>query len=125
MAFGPGARQFFVANPTKNSLSELNPISSAVWQPGQSWSIGFPFNTGDPSLVRDAVFRFSSPDGLVLTGGTVIPPSQLFPAAFLIVPEPSSAMLCLFAILGVLELRTVTSRSLVPRRRAPMGRTTL
>jgi hypothetical protein len=109
-ALGPGATQFFAANPSKNSLSELNPVSSATWQPGQSWSIGFPFNVQDPNFIRDAVFRFSSPDGLVLTGGTVIPPSQLSLAAFLVIPEPSSGMLCLIAILGTLAFRPASDR---------------
>jgi hypothetical protein len=100
-ALGPGVSQFFAANPSNNSLSELNPISSATWQPGQSWSIGFPFNSGDPNFVRDAVFRFSSDDGLVLTGGTVVPPSVLARAAFLVIPEPSNCVLCLVAVAGL------------------------
>jgi hypothetical protein len=109
-ALGPGATQFFAANPSKNSLSELNPVSSATWQPGQSWSIGFPFNSQAPNFIRDAVFRFSSPDGLVLTGGTVIPPGQLSLAAFLVIPEPSSGMLCLIAFLGTLAFRPPSDR---------------
>ena len=80
-ALGPGSDGFVIANPTQTHLTELNPLSSATWQPGQSWSIGFPFRSNDPSFVLDPVFQFSSPDGLVLTGGTVVPPSQLFPAA--------------------------------------------
>ena len=32
-ALGPGADQFFAANPNVNSLAELNPSSSATWQP--------------------------------------------------------------------------------------------
>jgi hypothetical protein len=104
-ALGPGAAQLFAANPNKNSLAELNPISSVTWQSGQSWSIGFPFNSGDASFVQDAVFRFSSPDGFVLTGGTVVPPGQLFPAALLVVPEPSSGVLCLFGTVAIVALR--------------------
>ena len=106
-ALGPGADQFFAANPNVNSLAELNPFSSATWQPGQSWSIGFPFNSNDPNFVLDAVFRFSSPDGLVLTGGTVVPPSELFPAAFLVIPEPSSGVLCLLAAVGIVAFRVL------------------
>jgi hypothetical protein len=104
-ALGPGAAQFFAANPNINSLTELNPISSATWQPGQAWSIGFPFNSGDAGFARDAVFRFSSPDGFVLTGGTVIPPGQLFPAALLVVPEPTSGMLCLLGTIAIVAIQ--------------------
>jgi hypothetical protein len=100
-ALGPGADQFFAANPTESHLGELNPLSSATWQPGQSWSIGVPFATDDLNLIRQTVFQFSSPDGLVLTGGTVVPPGQLFPAAVVVVPEPSTGALCLFASLAV------------------------
>jgi hypothetical protein len=89
-ALGPGADQFFAANPNANSLAELNPSSSATWQPGQSWSIGFPFQSNDPNFLLDAVFRFASPDGLVLTGGTVIPPSVLSLAAVMVIPEPTA-----------------------------------
>lgn len=96
-ALGPGADGFFIANPSQTSLAELNPLGSATWQPGQSWSIGFPFQSRDPNFVRDAVFRFSSPDGLVLTGGTVVPPGELSPAALIVVPEPSSSAICLLA----------------------------
>ena len=109
-ALGPGADQFFAANPNVNSLAELNPFSSATWQPGQSWSIGFPFNSNDPNFVLDAVFRFSSPDGLVLNGSTVVPPSELFPAAFLVIPEPSSSMLCLLAATGIFLRRHRTAQ---------------
>jgi hypothetical protein len=87
-ALGAGANQFFEVNPTVNSLIELNPISSATWQPGQSWSIGFPFN---PDVVgfADAVFHISSPDGLLLTGGTVVFSPEQALASLLVVPEPS------------------------------------
>ncbi len=95
-ALGPGADGFVVANPSQTSLAELNPLSSATWQPGESWSIGFPFKSGDPDFVLDAVFQFTSPDGLALTGGTVVPPGELAPAGFLIVPEPPSAAVCLW-----------------------------
>ena len=118
-ALGQGATQFLAANPSQKTLSELNPFSSATWQPGQSWSIGFPFNTGDPDLVRDAVFRFSSPDGIVLTGGTVVPPGALFPAAFLVVPEPSSGLLCLSAVSGMLATRFRTHRASEPGMTPP------
>ena len=111
-ALGAGANQFFAANPSKNSLSELNPISSASWQPGQSWSIGFPFNSHDPNFVRDAVFRFASPDGLVLTGGTVVPPGELSRAAFLVIPEPPSGAVCLIAVLAILACRCSAARTI-------------
>jgi hypothetical protein len=94
-----------------NSLTELNPTSSATWPPGVSWSIGFPFKSDDPLFALDAVFRFSSPDGLVLTGGTVIPPSALAPATLLIIPEPPSVMICLLAVLGCLAFRFAASQS--------------
>ena len=100
-ALGPGADGFFLANPSQTSLAELNPLSSATWQPGQSWSIGFPFNSADPDFVFDTVFKFASPDGLVLTGGTVVPPSQLALAALLAVPEPSSLLLAALATAGL------------------------
>jgi len=106
-ALGPGADQFFTANPNVNSLTELNPFSSATWQPGQSWSIGFPFHSADPNFVLDAVFQFSSPDGFVLTGGTVVPPSRLSPAALLVVPEPSSGVLCLLAVVGIVAFKAL------------------
>jgi hypothetical protein len=109
-ALGPGADQFLAANPSKNSLTELNPTSSATWPPGVTWSIGFPFNSNDPSFVRDAVFRFSSPDGLVLTGGTVIPAGELFRAAFMIIPEPSSGVVWLLATFGISASRIGTRR---------------
>ena len=96
-ALGPGADGFLAANPHPTSLAELNPLGSATWQPGQSWSMGFPFNSADPGFVFDPVFKFASPDGLVLTGGTVVPPSQLARAALLAVPEPSSLWLMLIA----------------------------
>jgi hypothetical protein len=115
-ALGPGADQFFAANPTMNSLTELNPTSSATWPPGASWSIGFPFKTDDPSFLRDAVFRFSSPDGLVLTGGTVIPASALAPAALLVIPEPSSGVLYLMAAAGISAFRMAACRLFLPSR---------
>jgi hypothetical protein len=71
-ALGPGADQFFAVSATANGLAELNLAGSATWQPGQSWSIGFPFNS-DVVGFADAVFEISSPDGLLLTGGTVVP----------------------------------------------------
>ena len=83
------------------SMAELNPLSSATWQSGQSWSIGFPFDTAAPDFFFDAVFKFASPDGLVLTGGTVVPPSQLARAALLAVREPSSLLLMLIAARAV------------------------
>jgi hypothetical protein len=108
-ALGSGADQFFSANPSANSLTELNPLGSATWPPGRSWSIGFPFNTNFPNAARDAVFRFSSPDGFVLTGGTVVPPGVLFPAALVVIPEPSSGALCVLAIGGLFALRLLPS----------------
>jgi hypothetical protein len=94
----------------------LNPTSSATWPPGASWSIGFPFKTDDPSFLRDAVFRFSSPDGLVLTGGTVIPASALAPAALLVIPEPSSGVLYLMAAAGISAFRMAACRLFLPSR---------
>jgi hypothetical protein len=96
-ALGPGANQFLAFNPNVNSLIELNPISSATWQPGQSSSIGFPFNP-DVAGSADAVFQISSPDGLLLTGGTVVTSPNLALASLLVVPEPSSGALCLLAV---------------------------
>jgi hypothetical protein len=66
---------------------ELNPVGSATWQPGQSWSIGFPFDSDDPGFVLDAEFEFSSPDGFTQVGGTVISEYALGRAAFLLVPD--------------------------------------
>jgi hypothetical protein len=100
-ALGPGADGFVTANPSQTSLAELNPFGSASWQPGQSWSIGFPFDSADPEFVLDAVFRFASPDGLVLTGGTVVPPGDLYPAALVVVPEPSTLALVAAGVFGL------------------------
>ena len=97
-ALGPGADQFFAANPTVSSLAELNPTGSATWQPGQSWSIGFPFDSENPAFALDPVFRFSSPDGFVVPGGTVVLPGDLGLAAVLVIPEPTSALLMVFGI---------------------------
>ena len=88
-ALGPGADQFFDVRATSNELAELNPLSSAIWQPGQSWSIGFPFNS-DVLGIADAVFEISSPDGLLLTGGTVVTSPERAQVALVVVPEPSS-----------------------------------
>ncbi len=107
-ALGPGADAFVKANPSPTSLAELNPLSSATWQPGQSWSIGFPFKSADPGFVLDAVFRFSSPDGLVLPGGLEVAPGDLFPAALVVIPEPSSGTLSLLAAVGFLGLAVST-----------------
>jgi hypothetical protein len=85
---GPEADQFdVVAGITPQNLMELNPVGSATWQPGQSWSIGFPFDSADPEFALDAVFRFSSPDGFTQVGGTVIEPYGLGQAVFLVVPD--------------------------------------
>ena len=99
-ALGPGADQFFAVSATATQLAEINPASSATWQPGESWSIGFPFN---PDVVgfADAELLISSPDGLLLTGGTVVTSPVLAPAALLVVPEPSGGVLCLLAIVGI------------------------
>lgn len=110
-ALGPGADEFFVANTSATSLAELNPLSSATWQPGQSWSIGFPFDSDDPDFVLDPVFRFASPDGLVLTGGVVVPPSQLALAALVVVPEPSAFVLV--ALVGSFTLTCARARRTV------------
>jgi hypothetical protein len=87
-ALGPGANQFFAVGPTVNSLTELNLAGSATWQPGQSWSIGFPFNP-DVAGFADAVFQIASPDGLLLTSGAVVTSPERAQAAFRVVPEPS------------------------------------
>jgi hypothetical protein len=105
-ALGPGADQFIVANPSASSLAELNPASSATWQPGQRWSLGFPFRSDDPNFVVDAVFHFASPDGLVLTGGTVVPPGELGLASVIVVPEPSAVAVVLPAAWLVVTCRT-------------------
>jgi hypothetical protein len=89
-ALGPGVSQFWSANPTTTSLFELNPISSATWQPGQSWSIGFPFSSDDPNFLLDAELVISSPDGLLLTNGTVVFSPEQALASLVVVPEPSS-----------------------------------
>jgi hypothetical protein len=88
-ALGPGVSQFETANPTTSSLFEVNPISSATWQPGQSWSIGFPFDSNDPNFLLDAELVISSPDGLLLTGGTVVTSPDLALASLIVVPEAS------------------------------------
>jgi hypothetical protein len=99
-ALGPGADQFFAVSTTATELAELNPASSATWQPGQSWSIGFPFNS-DVLGFADTVFEISSHDGLLLTGGTVVTSPERAQAALLVVPEPSSGVLCILAVVGI------------------------
>jgi hypothetical protein len=86
-ALGQGADQFFSVPATATELAELNLAGSATWQPGQSWSIGFPFNS-DVVGFADAVFEIASPDGLLLTSGTVVSSHERALAA-LVVPEPS------------------------------------
>ncbi len=113
-ALGPGADGFFAVNPSSHSLAELNPASSATFQPGQSWSIGFPFNSADPNFVLDAVFQIASPDGLVLTGGTVVPPGELAAAPFVVIPEPSSGALCLLTGAGIFAFRCRERRWITP-----------
>jgi hypothetical protein len=116
-ALGPGADGFFVANPSQSSVAELNPFGSATWQAGQSWSIGFPFRSGAPDFVLDAVLQFSSPDGLVLAGGTVVPPGELAQAAVMVVPEPSTAAAAALAILIGAMIRTYKKTAATERRR--------
>jgi hypothetical protein len=99
-ALGPDADQFLALSAGVNVLAEGNLTSSATWQPGQSWSIGFPFNSDVVGFV-DAVFEISSPDGLLLTGGAVVTSPDLAPAALLVVPEPSGGALCLLMALGI------------------------
>jgi hypothetical protein len=99
-ALGPAADQFFTFSESVNQLTEGNLLSSATWQPGQSWSIGFPFNP-DVEGFADAVFRISSPDGLLLSSGTLVSSPDRALAAVLVVPEPSSGLLCLFAAVGI------------------------
>jgi hypothetical protein len=67
----------------------LNLAGSATWQPGQSWNLGFPFNS-DVLGFADTVFEIASPDGLLLTSGAVVPARERAQAAFRVVPEPSS-----------------------------------
>ena len=97
-ALGHGADGFFMSNPTQSSLAEFNLLGSATWQPGQSWSVGFPFELDDPNFSLDAVFRFSSPNGLVLTGGTVGSARRIFPGGGAGGPEPSTLLLTTFSV---------------------------
>jgi hypothetical protein len=120
-ALGPGADQFDAIGAVSSSvLAEFNLLGSATWQPGQSWSIGFPFDTGDPDFVLDPVFRFASPDGLVLNGGTVVPEMVLAQAAFLIVPEPPAIALLGLAFVGMVALGAGAGRAIAnpPWRRS-------
>jgi hypothetical protein len=116
-ALGQGADQFFSANPSASSLAELNPISFATWQPGQRWSIGFPFRSDESDFVLDPVFRFASPDGVVLTGGIVVPPSTLTLAAVTVIPEPKAAAMLAPAGLIGMTLRTRMKKSACDRRK--------
>jgi hypothetical protein len=100
-ALGPGADGFTVVNPTSEHLTELNLFFSATWQPGQSWSIGFPFRSNEPDFILDAKLLFTSPDGLVLTGGTTVPPQTFVSAAVSVIPEPGSATLVGVAALAI------------------------
>ena len=112
-ALGPGADQFDVGGAVSPSqLVEFNNLGSATWQPGQSWSIGFPFHTADPEFELDPVFEFSSPDGLFLSGGTFIPGGQqtFVVATFQVVPEPTTLLLALCCIAAWRETRSRRGR---------------
>jgi hypothetical protein len=113
-ALGPGADQFFTLSEGANELVEGNLASAATWQPGQSWSIGFPFNSTF-SFPLDATFRISSPDGLLLTSGTLVTSPERAPAAMLVVPEPSSGVLCLLAFLWIPAILLERARSKLRR----------
>jgi hypothetical protein len=112
-SLGPGADQFFAVTATATALAELNPASSATWHPGQSWSIGFPFNSNVP---LDAELEISSPDGLLLTGGAVVFSPERALAAVQVVPEPSSGVYCRLAVAGISGI-CLQSRRNRPRRR--------
>jgi hypothetical protein len=114
-ALGPGADQFLALSAGVNDLVEGNLASSATWQPGQSWSIGFPFNSDVPGFAIDAAFHISSPDGLLLTSGTVVFSPERAPAALLVVPEPSSGVLCLLAFLWIPAICVEHGRSKLRR----------
>jgi hypothetical protein len=89
-ALGPGADQFdAIAAISPSLLAEFHLLGSATWQPGQSWSIGFPFDSDDPEFVLDPVFRFSTTGGFYLPGGTETLPDDLGRGAFLVIPELS------------------------------------
>jgi hypothetical protein len=89
-ALGPGADQFGTLSESAVELIEANFPSSATWQPGQSWSIGFPFNPDVLGGALDAVFRISSADGLLLPSGTVVSSEEEALGALVVVPDPSS-----------------------------------
>jgi hypothetical protein len=121
-ALGPGADQFDVLGAVDPGLlGELNLLGSATWQPGKSWSIGFPFDSDDPEFVFDPVFRFSSEGGLVLSGGTLVPGDGYALATILIVPEPSvAAMLAALAVAALVSTQR-PGRVPCPRLGAGMG----
>jgi hypothetical protein len=109
-ALGPGADQFFTLSEGASELVEGNLASPATWQPGQSWSIGFPFNSAF-AFPLDAAIRISSPDGLLLNSGTLVTSPERAPAALLVVPEPSSGVLCLLAVAGISAICLLETRT--------------
>jgi hypothetical protein len=120
-ALGPGADGFSMAPPDPSSLAEFNLLGWATWQPGQSWSIGFPFDSQDPDFVLDAVFRFSSNEGVLLSGGTLVPEDGIALAVLLVVPEPNTMALLGLAVVSLFQLRTTKARrpmAVVARGRA-------
>jgi hypothetical protein len=110
-ALGPGADQFLTLSAGANELVEGNLASAATWQPGQSWSIGFPFHSDVPDFPLDAAFHISSPDGLLLNSGTVVFSPERAPAALLVISEPSSGVLCLLAVAGISAICLRETRS--------------
>lgn len=88
-ALGPGALDFFESAGLNNYfMSEFNPFSVGVWQPGTRWSIGYPFGhflgrVG--SIESDIGFAYTGPSISLVNGPVVL------------VPEPGSLALVLVA----------------------------
>ncbi len=93
-AFGPDAPGFVSLTLPGNALdvSEANLGSGlAVFEPGQSWSIGFPFASNAPNFVADAVFEYVDALTNQVNG----------PVAYVQVPEPMNGALLLSAMSAV------------------------
>ena len=91
-ALGSGALSFIEVSPTSNNLTEFDLASTATWQPGTRWSIGFPFGTSPghfQSRPFDARFEYTAAFGGVSTGSIEF------------IPEPACLTFAVTALLGI------------------------
>lgn len=59
-ALGDYAISFEVVNPSPANLTEINSQMGGLWQPGQAWSIGYPFGPGpfDARKIAETLMMF-------------------------------------------------------------------